>query len=230
MLEEKKRTKLVSLKKKENLETALAIREKVSLNKVTFSQNTIFEHGHKQRVRKIQFSSNNKFMATISSDCVKLWRVGDHVIGHEQVKEVVMIPFEGETFEEKDDDHFHVCISDNGQTLVVMRGTFNLEVFKVDMQKVKFEVKDKINLKREIIANKQQGNFDIDMVNDTVHHMRFFEDDKYVRIEITKNKEVIAVKVCLADNVTELTKRVQRFEDVGIFAVESKDSRQTQTK
>ena len=124
------------------------------------------------------------------------------------MKEIVMIPFEGETFEEKDDDHFHVCISDNGQSLVVMRGTFNLEVFKVDMQKVKFEIKDKINLKREIIANKQHGNFDIDMVRDTVHDMRFFEDDKYVRIEITKNKEVIAVKVCLADNVTELTKCV----------------------
>jgi len=38
--------------------------------------------------------------------------------------------------------------------------------------------------------------------------MRFFEDDKYVRIEITKNKEVIAVKVCLADNVSEFTKCV----------------------
>jgi magnesium-transporting ATPase (P-type) len=83
MLEEKKQTKLVSLKKKENLATAVAIREKVSLNKATFSQNTIFEHGHKQRVRRIQFSSNNKFMTTVSSDCVKLWRVGDHVIGNE---------------------------------------------------------------------------------------------------------------------------------------------------
>ena len=176
MEKEKKSTRMVDLKKKENVEIAEKIRDKVGLDKVKFSQNTNFSHGHKQRVRKIQFSSNNKFMTTISSDGCKLWRVGENVTGNDQIKEVVMIPFEGETFEDKDDDHFHAIISDNGQSLVVMRGTFNLDVYKVDMQREKFEHKDKVNLKREIIANKQDSSFEFDMATDTVHDMRFFED------------------------------------------------------
>lgn len=107
----------------------MAIRDKVSKNKAIFSQNTVFPHGHKQRVRRIQFSQNNKLMTTISSDNVRLWRIGDTLIG-----KLLSIPLY-KRYEEKEDDHFFACISNDGKVLVLINGSFALDIVKIDMQK-----------------------------------------------------------------------------------------------
>jgi hypothetical protein len=108
-------------------------------------------------------------MTTISSDSCKLWRVGANLIG-----EVIMIPFEGESREDREDEDFHCCASSNGDRVIVMRGSFGLEVFIVDPEGVNFERKDKINLKREILANNYPG-FDFDWNKDIVHDVRFLD-------------------------------------------------------
>lgn len=43
-----------------------------------------------------------------------------------------MIPFEGESREDREDEDFHCCASSNGDRVIVMRGSFFLEVFIVD--------------------------------------------------------------------------------------------------
>jgi hypothetical protein len=122
-------------------------------------------------------------MTTISSDSCKLWRVGANLIG-----EVIMIPFEGESLEDRDDQYFHCCASGNGDQVIVMRGAFFLEVYTVDAEGVHFERKDKINLKREILACGNAG-FEFDFVKDIVHDVRFLDpEDKQILIEFTKDK------------------------------------------
>ena len=122
-------------------------------------------------------------MTTISSDSCKLWRVGANLIG-----EVIMIPFEGESLEDKDDQYFHCCASGNGDLVIVMRGAFFLEVYTVDAEGVNFDKKDKINLRREILASGNAG-FDFDFVKDIVHDVRFLDpEDKQILIEFTKDK------------------------------------------
>ena len=121
-------------------------------------------------------------MTTISSDACKLWRVGANLIG-----EVIMIPFEGDSKEDKDDDHFHCCASSCGTFVIVMRGAFSLDVYKVDAEGESFERKEKINLKREILANNNPG-FEFDWNKDTVHDVRFLDvEDKYVLVSFTKD-------------------------------------------
>jgi hypothetical protein len=179
---EKADTRIVNLKKQENIRVAEKVFQAVQLDKQLYFQNTSLQHGHKHRVRQIQFSANNKYMTTISSDACKLWRVGANLIG-----EVIMIPFEGESKEEKEDDHFHCCASSSGNFVIVMRGSFFLDIYKVDAEGERFERKEKINLKREILANNNPG-FEFDWLKDTVHDVRFLDvEDQYILVSFTKD-------------------------------------------
>lgn len=66
-----------------------------------------------------------------------------------------------------------------------MRGSFSLEVYNVDAEGEKFDKKDTINLKREILANGNPG-FDFKWLKDVVHDIRFYdEEDKSIRVCFT---------------------------------------------
>lgn len=75
-----------------------------------------------------------------------------------------------------------------------MRGSFSLEVYTVDAEGEKFDKKDIINLKREILANGNPG-FDFKLLKDIVHDIQFNdEEDKAVRVCFTnegKYKEAV---------------------------------------
>jgi hypothetical protein len=67
----------------------------------------------------------------------------------------------------------------------VMRGSFSLEVYIVDAEGEKFDKKDTVNLKREILANGNPG-FDFKWLKDVVHDIQFHdEEDKSVRVCFT---------------------------------------------
>lgn len=109
-------------------------------------------------------------MTTISDDACKLWRVGANLFG-----EVLMIPFEGAKDLDEEDEHFHCCASNSGNMVVVLRGSFSLEVYLVDAEGEKFDKKDTINLKREILANGNPG-FDFKWKKDEVYDIRFLDE------------------------------------------------------
>lgn len=92
-----------------------------------FFQNKTVDHRHQNRVRKIRFSKDGSIV-TLSSDCCKVWKVG------QKVTEAIMIPFEDAGNDHLDNDCFHLSISDDGNTVVVLRGTQNLEVFQVNVE------------------------------------------------------------------------------------------------
>jgi hypothetical protein len=154
-------------------------------------------------------------MATLSSDSCKLWRVGIRLIA-----DIVSIPLDDLLQEEKDDDNFHCCVNNQGTSIVIMRGTFNLEIFAVDTEKETFVRKDKINLKREIIANRQMApGFEFDWSKETVFDLRYTDDSATsLRLSFSHQNQVMQGHIRLADNVTELIKAEQWFDDVGIFS------------
>ena len=155
-------------------------------------------------------------MTSMSSDSCKLWKLGANLIG-----EVIMIPFEGEVKEDMYDDEFHCCPSNSGQNVVVMRGSFTLDVYIIDEENEKFEKKDTINIKREILAGGNPG-FNFVWRKDIVHDLKFFDlKDNRFKVNFSKDNNFMSAIIELSDNVTQLTTGQYRYSEQGIFAVDA---------
>jgi hypothetical protein len=64
--ENMKGQRLKNLKMSDQVKSAQKVFESIQLDKTIFFQNTSLNHGHKQNLRRIKFSENNRYMTTIS--------------------------------------------------------------------------------------------------------------------------------------------------------------------
>lgn len=80
--DERKDTRITNVRKQTELKSAEEVLSSVRGKREDFFQNNHWVHGHQHRIRRVAFSGNNKFVATMSSDRVKLWRVasGDKIV------------------------------------------------------------------------------------------------------------------------------------------------------
>lgn len=102
-----------------------------------------------------------------------------------------------------------------------MRGSFTLDVYIIDEENEKFEKKDTINIKREILAGGNPG-FNFVWRKDIVHDIKFFDlTDTRFKVNFSKDNNFMSAIIELSDNVTQLTTGQYRYSEQGIFAVDA---------